>query len=32
MMGGDISRESVLLKGAIFTVELPGIVAKKAAS
>lgn len=32
MMGGDISRESELGKGSIFTVELPGIVAKKAAS
>ncbi len=32
MMGGDISRESELGKGSIFTVELPGIVAEKAAS
>ena len=32
MMGGDISRESELGKGSIFTVELPGIAAKKAAS
>ncbi|MEG3956927.1 ATP-binding protein [Microcoleus sp. herbarium2] len=32
MMGGDISREFVLGKWSIFTVELPGIVAKKAAS
>jgi len=32
MMGGDISRESELRKGSSFTVEVPGIVAKKAAS
>jgi len=30
--GGDISRESELGKGSIFTVELAGIAAKKAAS
>jgi hypothetical protein len=30
--GGDISRESELEKGSIFTVEFPAIVAKKAAS
>jgi signal transduction histidine kinase len=32
MMGGDISRESQLGKGSIFSVELPRIAAKKAAS
>ncbi len=31
-MMGDISRESELRKGSIFTVELAGIAAKKAAS
>ena len=32
MMGGDISREIEFGKGSIFTVELPAIVAEKAAS
>ncbi|MEG4579742.1 ATP-binding protein [Microcoleus sp. MON1_C5] len=32
MMGGDISQESELGKGSIFTVELPAIVAETAAS
>jgi len=32
MMGGNISRESELRKGSIFSVELAGIAAKKAAS
>jgi len=32
MMWGNISRESELRKGSIFTVELAGIAAKKAAS
>lgn len=32
IMGGDISLESELRKGSIFTVELPTIVAEKAAS
>ena len=32
MMRGDISRESELGKGSIFTVKFPAIVAEKAAS
>ncbi|MEG4420966.1 hypothetical protein QUA70_20590 [Microcoleus sp. LAD1_D5] len=32
MTGGDISLESVLGKRSMFTIELPAIVAKKAAS
>jgi signal transduction histidine kinase len=32
MMGGDISRESELGKGSIFTGEFPAIAAEKAAS
>jgi signal transduction histidine kinase len=32
MMGGDISREIEFGEGSIFAVELPGIVAEKAAS
>jgi signal transduction histidine kinase len=32
MMGGDISLESELGKGLIFTVKLPAILAEKAAS
>jgi signal transduction histidine kinase len=32
IMGGDISLERELRKGSIFTVKLPGIAAKKAAS
>jgi signal transduction histidine kinase len=32
MMGGDISRESELGKGSIFSGEFPAIAAEKAAS
>lgn len=32
MMGGDINMESELEKGSIFIVELPAIVAERAAS